>query len=152
MREIKVRALAENHRVDADADKVIEWYYDVLYGDGGQVYLDTRHQGIKPLKDVIAISQYTGLKDKNGVEIYEGDIISSPESYYFEKDDKDWVGVIEENNYGGLVLKFKDHLSPNPLGEMMEPVNDPQTASFLIQSCEVIGNIYENPDLLKAQQ
>jgi len=51
MREIKVRALAENHRVDADADKVIEWYYDVLYGPSGQRVEDKINWAIEFLKE-----------------------------------------------------------------------------------------------------
>jgi len=95
------------------------------------------------------ISQFSGLLDKQGVEIYEGDIISSLERYYCDRSNRDWVGIIKENNYGGLALTYEDDSYPDEFGELMEPVNDPQTASFLIQSCEVIGNIYENPDLLE---
>lgn len=72
--------------------------------------------------DEIELLEYTGLKDKNGKEIYEGDIL--PNSHQ-----KNCV-VIFEN--GGFIAKGK--------GFYIVPQH--------FQECEVIGNIYENPELL----
>lgn len=74
---------------------------------------------------LIALMQYTGLKDKNGKEIYEGDIVK----YKNDKPDK----VIFEN--GGFMTSRFYHRTPN-------------NWKILLDELEVIGNIYENPELL----
>ena len=70
------------------------------------------------------LMQYTGLKDKNGVEIYEGDI------FKITKEPEEINSVIF---YSGC-WQFEEH------------------GLYLIDWCDrgiVIGNIYENPELLK---
>jgi uncharacterized phage protein (TIGR01671 family) len=63
------------------------------------------------------LMQYTGLKDKNGKEIYEGDMVREGRIVMVVK----WSGA-----------------GWSPFTEVTIP-----------EACEVIGNIYENPDLIK---
>ena len=72
------------------------------------------------LKHLIPL-QYTGLKDKNGKEIYEGDILSVSEDY-----NQDIKLVMEWHEDSGSWTNY-----------------GPRTAF------EIIGNIYENPELLE---
>ena len=83
-------------------------------------------------KEYIELMQYTGLKDKNDKEIYEGDIIKNDGC-----DDGDLISVIIFDR-GVFALKDEEDLPyvQYPLCEWNE-------------CCEVIGNIYENPELLK---
>jgi hypothetical protein len=73
----------------------------------------------------IVLLQFTGLKDKNGKEIYEGDVIRST-----------W-------NHGIFKVEWDSHN-----GEWIL-CSDCSTTEGKYAGTEVIGNIYENPELLK---
>lgn len=75
----------------------------------------------------IELMQYTGLKDKNGKEIYEGDIL-------FESFREEYLKVVFEN---GSFRAEADGYSSDLEG--------------YDYSCEVIGNIYENPELIEGE-
>jgi len=79
----------------------------------------------------VALMQYTGLKDKNGKEIYEGDIL-----------DKKWKWE---------VIYFADgfigkHETPNNSMPLHTLIQHRERAGC---SIEIIGNVYENPELLE---
>ena len=84
----------------------------------------------KPNHSQIILMQFTGLKDnKSGKEIYEGDIVKIENPYYLDN----WEVIFED---GGFKWWRKD------MGQ-----KDLDT----VTKVEVIGNIYENPELLKEQ-
>lgn len=73
----------------------------------------------------LELMQFTGLKDKNGKEIYEGDILRDAE---------------EEDT--GRVYFLDGSFD-------CESISNPERNLFVWKACEVIGNIYENPELVK---
>ena len=91
----------------------------------------------------IVLLQYTGLKDKNGKEIYEGDIVMNDKVYTDEYgtpiirigEFKDYLLDIDDIFYG---VYFYFHNNERTVGI------DPN----YIKDFEVIGNIYENEDLI----
>lgn len=81
--------------------------------------------------------QYTGLKDKNGKEIWEGDIV--------KREDKKWIGFVEWKN-GSFVLFI-----PEKEQNKKDIFRGFRFFDLRINQMklEVIGNIYENPKLIK---
>ena len=77
------------------------------------------------------LMQYTGLKDKNGKEIYEGDVLSYDEPDYAS------LTVVVEWGDGGFIIKWLHNNAESPI------------FSYPTNLLEVIGNIYENKGLLK---
>lgn len=118
MREIKFRAWHKEKE-------------EMIYDNFSVSYNGIPHDpfGFQPLE----IMQYTGLKDKNGVEIYEGDILSR--TVY-----KDWKSC-DVVFFSEKEARYK-LLHNNEIGKEKYFVED-------IGEFEVIGNIYENPELLE---
>jgi uncharacterized phage protein (TIGR01671 family) len=85
-------------------------------------------------RDEIYVMQYTGLHDKNGKEIYEGDIIS----WKHGRSEVKWVERKSSETYG-----HGDYGVSSTVGFVFDGYYGQPEES------EVIGNIYENPELLK---
>lgn len=79
---------------------------------------------------------FTGLKDKNGKEIYEGDVLTKGEGMF-----KIDGYVSYEDGAFGVTTEHNSEVGFIRLG---------QKTPFTWEEMEVIGNIYENPDLLSA--
>ena len=84
------------------------------------------------------LMQYTGLKDKNGVEIYEGDILS----------DKWKCEVFKDKNTGAYMVRFHTNPEFNKNKTLYGYLQSREKAETAERDCEVIGNIYQNPELL----
>ena len=130
MRELKFRAWEIE---DKKYYPVIKLWFDSTVGkpDSAELWLSKNETEIADIPEQIELEQYTGLKDKNGKEIYEGDIMSDKSVVRFAYDD-------EVGSCGCCVDKFwgSGFIISN---------NEP------IELIEVIGNIHDNPELLKGE-
>lgn len=92
------------------------------------------------------IMQYTGLKDKNGTPIFEGDIVRGIAPYK--------VGwVTGEELYENRLVEWDGKMSGwSPFNYFTtNGANDLEDMYYELDSCEVIGNRYQNPELINSE-
>ncbi len=92
------------------------------------------------------IGQYTGLPDKNGVKIFEGDIVRT---HYANAKKADFVEYIVFHNGRFCATPDDEHCWIDLADGVRHP---PQDRSVYMEWYEVIGNIYDNPELLEEAQ
>ena len=90
--------------------------------------------------DPKTIGQYTGLKDKNGRKIFEGDIVKCSEP----KVPADHVPILIYYENGAFMYRF----ARKPWAFNVAPIND-VCYGLDVEECEIIGNIHDNPELLE---
>ena len=113
---------------------------DLFYGDNGYVGITKKLLGIEMRQvEPETVGQFTGLTDKNGTKIFEGDIVryelheirnTAVIKYGAPKDDSFCYGwYLDDNNGNAAFLFCKNWIKG--------------------YNCQVIGNIHDNPELLK---
>ena len=140
MSSLRFRAWDKKHR---KYTKVLKVYFGSDGNNLGALVEDYETNYAFELQaNQVELEQYTGLKDKNGEEIYEGDIVRSINTVHFEHNGYEHLGVV----------KFQDGL----YGLYCQDGDDAIAAYYRLYSpymrLRVIGNIHENSELLGGEE
>lgn len=128
MREIKFRAWLKYRKEIVDVEEIDFMNKVINYIDND--YENNRQEIIGACFEDIELMEYTGLKDKNEKEIYEGDIVKLRANH--------GIGVVKYyDEWGAFVVEY---IKPRPLAVL--------GMNYYKEDIEVIGNIYENSELL----
>lgn len=149
MREIKFRGKTVNGN---------EWIYGMTISKGtikrkaNKFFMEVEENRWKGLQDG-SLGQYTGLRDQNGKEIYEGDIVEWV--FFYERLGAN-MGVIEDDTIVKGIIRWRQG------GFVLEVIeNDFENAGYYSISAlytdtesdvEIIGNIYDTPELIKEEE
>lgn len=130
MREIKFRAWDKKYKEMIPDIWIAPEYGWLVLSDN-----DALAERERPGEDQIILMQYTGLKDKNGKEIYEGDVVKIVHPFKNRK----YIGEIiwDEWCFNGKDFYFTHFDYPSEIFS--------QGTEYI----EIIGNVYENPELIK---
>ena len=107
---------------------------DISYGDSG----NRRRIGCWYKVDPSTVGQYTGLKDKNGERIFEGDIVQYHERQFDGKDVPVRDAVIYEEGGFSVRAYFLNNWLWNSIN-----------GNTQLRDVEIIGNIHDNPEFMK---
>ena len=162
MREILFRGQTRRlgEKVWMNGEKVpSNWVYGGIFqgaGDFSVIYTYDPVDKYPVYSDTVG--QFTGLTDKNGTKIFEGDIFKFPdevwESYYtscgteYDSWETENYGVVGFSEYYGRYDFVQYKHNNNSVDADMHENNCLEFVDF-ISNLEVIGNIHDNPELLK---
>lgn len=138
MREIKFRAW------DSDDNEMYEPLVMAVVNNGSLSLSPLRNckDGNRAYKPHHPLMQFTGLKDKNEKDIYEGDLISFGDEHWSDDGMPDIKEIVFDEDSASFRIYDYLELQGSSLAEKW-------FLDDMIDTSEVIGNIYENPELLK---
>lgn len=136
--KIKFRAKKENNK---------EWIYGFYFEDTAGLSVIQIPRTTRTCTVISeTVGQYTGLKDKNGNEIYKGDIVS------YKSEIKQWNDILIHEQIGEIKIDKGMTCFQGKTIQTYKNETNVHKSNFIFLSSEIyeiIGNIHDNPELLK---
>ncbi len=134
-REIKFRAWLK------DLKTMFNNYAENTLINGGICVVSYHNSSDSAYAKELILMQFTGLKDSKGNDIYEGDILQTKKMIYYSQEELQELpkNHIAEYFDSQTIIKFPDIFYQ--IASYQYPLK--------VNECEIIGNIYENPELLE---
>lgn len=156
MRKILFRAKAINRKSDGECVtnyKNGDWVYgfitklkDERYGSPAEM---KNTDGVCRIEvDHITIGEYTGLTDKNGTKIFEGDILQGDEYPYCSDGEYNYYAEVMWFDNGCCGFGLCTHKNPKSVVRGISDGNCEWFEDFNSNNWSVVGNIYDNPELI----
>lgn len=139
-----------------------KWVYGLLAHIGNAWYISNK-AGVSTAYEVIpsTVGQYTGLTDKNGTKIFEGDIIAYADYDEYQRyiECRKYPEQYEDEGFSNIMWTTDKVVygieTGYPAFDLNSHIFESNGLSELSESgrffYEVVGNIYDNPDLLKGE-
>ena len=161
MRDILFRGKAKNRDKGYHRTKYKngDWVYGLLTRLYDESFENlpaemTNEDGVRGIEiECKTIGQYTGLTDKNGTKIFEGDVIKIEHSdYAFDGvtlEHRTEQGIVAYDNIGSIGIVVDRYNGENVWSDFFHVLG--LTGRVENWSFEIIGNIHDNPELLKGE-
>ena len=157
MREILFRGKAINR--DGGSHRTNYKNGDWVYGLVSRAYHDyysnfriemTNEDGVSGIDvDYNTLGQYTGLTDKNGTKIFEGDILQGDEYPYCSVGDYNYYAEVVWFDDGCCGFGLCTHKNPKSAVRGVSDGNCEWFEDFDNNNWSVVGNIYDSPELIE---
>lgn len=154
MRDIKFRGQT-NDVIGDNKGNIIKqlkrWVYgDLIHRPNNVLHILTFKEDKKIFENYVidpdTVGQFTGLKDKNGKDIYEGDLIKAPSGRIYAVIFSTWRH--EEKNEFPKVIDLYEHTG---WCISLDGVNPCDLLDSEVCQGSIIGNVFDNPELLKGE-
>ena len=116
------------------------WYGDLIHHANGDIYIRQVETGMEQEVIPESVGQFTGVVDKNGTRIYEGDILLDVE---FDENGNDISGkfpVVYDSSKCQFAIDNSFKKDGSSLVNFIE--------YFGVENLEIVGNIHDNPEML----
>lgn len=126
-----------------------KWLYGSVIKTPNHTHISTSGEAFPAKVEPETVSQYTGLTDKNDTKIFEGDILQGDEYPYCSDGDYNYYAEVVWFDNGCCGFGLCTHKNPKSAVRDISDGNCEWFEDFDSNNWSVVGNIYDNPELIK---